>query len=132
MSVAPSLSVVPGGGSAASARDGQHAAAGGGAVLHAGGEFLADVAAFVEVDAVKFLEIAVEREERFGRDVGRCVGDAERQAVIVVGVVVRLCVVGALPVIARMPKRGEARVFEGDVAAAAAIRRRRGGPPSGR
>jgi hypothetical protein len=48
-------------------------------VLHAGGQFLADVAALVERDAVQLFESRIEREHPVGPEI-RTLGDAQGEA----------------------------------------------------
>ena len=61
-------------------RHGQDAVSRRAAMLHAGDDFLADVAALLEAHAAQLVEIGLMREELAGAQVGLAVGKPQRDA----------------------------------------------------
>ena len=55
------------------------------AIFGAGGQFLADIAALLPIDAVQLVEPRFEQDRFFRHQIAAAVGNAEREAVAVVG-----------------------------------------------
>ena len=82
--VAAPVTGVPGGGSALSARSGKDALAGRAAMLHPRGQFLADIAALVEGDAMQFVQPGIQREDLVAAEIA-AFRHAQRQPLGMIG-----------------------------------------------
>jgi len=86
------------------------------AMLHARGQFLANIASLLEIHRLQFVQIGVKREHPVAAEVAS-LRYAKRDPVFVIGLRVRDCVWHLSPrADGAATQRGQARVFEGDAA----------------